>query len=75
MDCSLPGSSDHGISQASITEWVAIPFSRDLPDSGIESRASALQADSLPSDLPGKLFGAAGEPNSGVCLDPKQEKP
>ena len=28
MDCSLPGSSDHGISQARITEWVAIPFSR-----------------------------------------------
>ena len=28
MDCSLPGSSVHGISQASILEWVAIPFSR-----------------------------------------------
>ena len=28
MDCSLPGSSDHGILQASILKWVAIPFSR-----------------------------------------------
>ena len=28
MDCSLPGSSVHGISQARILEWVAIPFSR-----------------------------------------------
>ena len=28
MDCSLPGSSAHGISQARILEWVAIPFSR-----------------------------------------------
>ncbi|KAM7248331.1 hypothetical protein CapIbe_000370, partial [Capra ibex] len=28
MDCSLPGSSVHGISQARILEWVAILFSR-----------------------------------------------
>ena len=27
MDCSLPGSSVHGIFQASILEWVAISFS------------------------------------------------
>ena len=27
MDCSSPGSSVHGILQASIVEWVAIPFS------------------------------------------------
>ena len=29
MDCSLPGSSVHGISQARILKWVAISFSRD----------------------------------------------
>ena len=29
MDCSLPGSSFHGILQARVLEWVAIPFSRD----------------------------------------------
>ena len=28
MDCSPPGSSIHGILQARILEWVAIPFSR-----------------------------------------------
>ena len=28
LDCSLPGSSVHGISQARIMEWVAISFSR-----------------------------------------------
>ena len=28
MDCSLPGSSLHGILQARMLEWVAIPFSR-----------------------------------------------
>ena len=33
MDCSLPGSSVHGIFQARILEWVAIPFSRGLSQS------------------------------------------
>ena len=28
MDCSLPGSSDHGIFQARVLEWGAISFSR-----------------------------------------------
>ena len=28
VDCSPPGSSIHGILQARIPEWVAIPFSR-----------------------------------------------
>ena len=36
MDCSLLGSSVHGILQARILEWVAMPSSRDLPDQGIE---------------------------------------
>ena len=44
----------HGILQAGILEWVAIPFSRDLPDLGIEPGSPALQADSLLSEPPGK---------------------
>ena len=28
MDCSLPGSSVHGILQARVLKWVAYPFSR-----------------------------------------------
>ena len=31
MDCSPPGSSVHGILQARILEWVAMPSSRVLP--------------------------------------------
>ena len=50
MDCSLPGSSIQGLFQARILEWVAISFSRDLPDPGIEPRSPALQANSLPSE-------------------------
>ena len=46
MDCSLPGSSVHGILQVGILEWVAIFFSRDLSDPEIERRSPALQADS-----------------------------
>ena len=29
MDCSLPGSSVHGILQVRILEWVAVPFPRE----------------------------------------------
>ena len=36
MNCSLPGSSVHGILQGRILEWVAMPSSRDLPNPGIE---------------------------------------
>ena len=31
MDCSLPGSSVHGILQATVLEWVAIAFSERVP--------------------------------------------
>ena len=34
MDCSLPGSSAHGILQARILEWGAIAFSRSLLERG-----------------------------------------
>ena len=44
----------HGILQAIILEWVAIPFSRDLPNPEIELRSLALQADSSPAEPPGK---------------------
>ena len=36
MNYSLPGSSVHGILQARILEWAAIPPPGDLPDPGIE---------------------------------------
>ena len=40
----------HGILWTRILERVAISFSRDLPDPGIEPRSPALQADSLPAE-------------------------
>ena len=47
MNCSSPGSSVHGVLQARILEWVAIPFSGDLPHLGIQPMSPALQVDSL----------------------------
>ena len=46
MDCSPPGSSVHGILQARILEWVAVPPG-DLPNPGIEPWSPALKADSF----------------------------
>ena len=40
MDCSLPGSSVHGILQTRILEWVAISFSGGPPAQGLNPRLS-----------------------------------
>ena len=54
IDCSPPGSSVHGILQARILQWIAIPFSKDLPDPGIEPGSLTLQVDSSLSEPPGE---------------------
>ena len=46
MDCSLPGSSVHGIPQQEY--WSGLPF--PTPGESSLPRSSALQADSLPSE-------------------------
>ena len=38
MDCSLPGSSIHGIFQARVLEWVDIAFSNDKPRQHIKKQ-------------------------------------
>ena len=40
----------HGILQARIMGWVAIPFSRGFSKPGIEPRSPTLQVDSLPAE-------------------------
>ena len=55
MDCSLPVSSVCGLLQARILEWVAIPFSRGSSRTREKTQIDCvLQADSLPSEPPGK---------------------
>ena len=50
--CQAPWSM--GILQARSLEWVAMLPPGDLPNPRIEPRSPTLQADSLPSELPGK---------------------
>ena len=45
MDCSPPGTSVHGISQARILEWVVIPLSSGSSQHRIEPKSPELQAD------------------------------
>ena len=44
MDCSLPGSSIHGIFQAGVLEWGAIAFSHPRPTESEISRGGALHS-------------------------------
>ena len=39
VDCSLPGSSVHGIFQAKVPEWVVIAFSEETPNVFFISRS------------------------------------
>ena len=58
---SLPGSSVHGISQVRLLKWIAISYSRDLPNPGIESMSPALA---------GGFFTT--EPTEKICDKPRQ---
>ena len=62
MDCSPPGSSVHGILQAKILEWVAMPSSRDLPNPGTKHMSSALQVGSL-------LLSHQGSPRGALLIE------
>ena len=54
MDGSPPGSDVHGISQARILEWVAIPSPGDLPDPGFKPASPALASSFFTTERPGK---------------------
>ena len=56
MDCSLPGSSIHGILQARILEWVPMPFPGESSQPRDRTHVSYVswQAGSLPLASPGK---------------------
>ena len=54
MNCSLPGSSVHGISQVRVMECVATPFPGDLPNPGIEPVSPALAGRFFTTESPRK---------------------
>ena len=51
VDCSLPDTSVHGILQARVLECIAISFTGDLPNPGIEPGSPALEVDSFLTEL------------------------
>ena len=56
MDCSLPGSSVHGLCQARILEWVAIFFSRGSFNPRDQTSVSCLAGWFFITEPPGKLI-------------------
>ena len=54
MDCSLPGSSVHGVLQARILEWVAISSSEYLSDPGIKPTSLVSAGRFFTTELPEK---------------------
>ena len=56
MDCSLPGSSVHGISLKGYSSGFPFPFPGDLPGPGIKPVSPELQADSLPLNHQGSPY-------------------
>ena len=54
MDCSLPGSSLHGILQARVLEWVAISFSGGTSQPRDQTWVSHIPGKRLSSEPPGK---------------------
>ena len=54
MDCSLPGSSVHGIFQARVLEWVAISFCRGSSQTKIKPISPALTGRFFTTESPGK---------------------
>ena len=54
MDCSLPGSLSMEFSRPEYWSGYPFPSPGDLPNPGIKLGSPALQADSLPAELPGK---------------------
>ena len=56
MDCSPPVPLSMRLSRQEYWSGLPFPSPGDLPDPGIEPRYPTLQADSLPSEPPGKIY-------------------
>ena len=72
MDCGLPGSSVHGISQARILEWVVISSSKDLPNPGTEP-ASPVFAGGFFTTMPPET--SISSTSDDHALDPRGWRP
>ena len=67
MDCSLPGSSVHGIFQARVLEWGAIAFSA-LPLSHQQRSHLLIYLAYCLLPLEGDLYSMRSKPSINMCL-------
>ena len=67
LDCSLPGSSVHGILQARILDWVAVPSSRGSSQPRDQTWVSGIAGRLLTAEPPGKPCWCATIGRSGAC--------
>ena len=74
MVCGPPGSFVHGILQAQVLEWVAIPCSRESSQPRDQSWSPALWVDSLPSEPPGKSHLLNGDDQNWSKLQVRSGK-
>ena len=70
MDCSLPGSSTHGIFQARVLEWGAIAFSRCLLETGEEEQRQGER-----EKEGGRTGGREGERERQRCIKMDFQEP
>ena len=73
MDCSLPGSSVHGILRQEYWNGLPFPSPGDLPDPGIEPESPALLGRFFTTEFPGKLLNSGKGPSESppfqlLCL-------
>ena len=66
-DCSPPGSPVHGILQQEYRNGFPCSSPGTLPDPGTEPSSPALQADSLPTEPPGKPNSSVDSCNYELC--------
>ena len=70
VDCSLPGFSVHGISQARILEWITLSFSRDPSNpeiNPVSPKSPALAGGFFTAEPPGKPHSCSVQ----FCLVPQ----
>ena len=73
MNCSLPASSVHGISQARTLEWLPFPSPGDLPAPGIESACPALVGRFFTTEPPGKPVYSSSNSIKNLNMKPESK--
>ena len=74
INCSLPGSSAHGISQARILDWVTISFSRGSSPPRDQNHVSCTVRQTLPPRHQGSPILDSNGPSPSDCYSDKKRE-